>query len=339
MPRPQDRKTKSYKKIKRTYSIDDARNFVIKIKELEGLSKNTIHGYEKFWNDMDRFFDEKMNVADLTADDARDFMHWQLYEKTPFLKSIRYDPTKKGISPVSANTYLTYGKTSFKILEQEGITTNIFSSIPKIKERQKKVDTLTVNELNKLFKSMDKGIYTEFRDYVACFVMLDSFGRVDEVLSVKKTDIDFQHKSITFQRTKNRRVRTIPLTNQSMKLIEELLDETEDFESEYLFLSVFGTRLRPDTFRKHLREIVERSGIKKRVHPHLFRHTASKMFLEQNGSIRVLQQILDHADSSTTARYAHVLDDTVKAQHKQFTPINMLKKKAKTRTKRGESRK
>ncbi|WP_010651186.1 tyrosine-type recombinase/integrase [Oceanobacillus massiliensis] len=198
---------------------------------------------------------------------------------------------------------------------------------------------MTVNEINKLFRSMDKSIYTEFRDYVALHVMLDSFGRVDEVLSVKKSDIDFEHKSITFQRTKNRRVRTIPLTRQSIKLIEELINETEDFESEYLFLSVFGTRLTPGTFRKHLREIVDRSGIDKRIHPHLFRHTASKMFLEQNGSLRVLQSILDHADSSTTARYAHVLDDTIKVQHGQFTPINLLKKKAKTRTKRSNSSK
>lgn len=334
MPRPQDKKTRKYStpRQKRTYSIDDARNVVIKLKELEGVSKHTIEGYVKFWNDMDRFFDEKMNVADLTVDDARDFIHWQLHEKTPFLKANRLDDTKKGISVSSVNTYLTYAKSSFKILEQEGITTNIFAPINKIKNREKKIETLSVEEINKLFRTMDKSIYTEFRDYVACHVMLDSFGRIDEVLSVKKSDIDFEHKSITFQRTKNRRIRTIPLTNQSLKLIEE----TEDFNSEYLFLSVFGTRLRPDTFRKHLREIVKRSGIDKRIHPHLFRHTASKMFLEQNGSLRVLQSILDHADSSTTARYAHVLDDTIKAQHKQFTPINLLKKKAKTRTNRGK---
>ncbi|WP_010651187.1 phage integrase SAM-like domain-containing protein [Oceanobacillus massiliensis] len=138
--RPQDRKTRKYTtpRKKKTYSIDDARNVVIKLKELEGLSKHTIEGYEKFWNDMDRFFNEKMNISDLTVDDARNFIHWQRYEKTPFLKANRRDDTKKGISVSSVNSYLRYGKGAFNILEKEGITTNIFESIKQIKEQEKK---------------------------------------------------------------------------------------------------------------------------------------------------------------------------------------------------------
>jgi len=330
MSRPQLRKTKRAKK--KIYTIDDARNLVIKIKEIENVSKNTLDNYEKFWNDMDRFFDEKMNVADLTIDDARDFIHWQLHVKTPFKKANRYNPKVKGVSVSSVNTYLSLGKGAFKVLQDERVTNNIFAGISKLKEDEKQIEVLTIDEIKHFFKSLDKSIFTEFRCYVCCHMMLDSFGRVDEILNVKKTDIDFKRKCVSFTQTKNRRVRTIPLTNKTLKLIEELIDETEEFDTEYLFTNVFGRRLTPDAFRKHLKECVERSGIKKRVHPHLFRHTASQLFLSQNGSLRVLQSILDHSDSATTARYAHLLDDTVKEQHEQFSPVNLLKLKAKTRT-------
>ncbi|WP_169714073.1 tyrosine-type recombinase/integrase [Domibacillus enclensis] len=67
---------------------------------------------------------------------------------------------------------------------------------------------------------------------------------------------------------------------------------------------------------------------------HLFRHTASKLFLERGGSMRVLQKILGHRDIQTTMIYSHVFDLTIKNQHEQFSPIKHLDEKQgyKTRT-------
>lgn len=337
MPRPQDRKTKRFNITSRDYyTLDDARNLVLKIKKLEGVSQNTIHNYEKYWNDMDRFFGEEKDVTALTVDDIRNFITWQLEEKIQFLKHPHRKTKPIGISPSSANTYINYGKAGFRVLEDEGITENIYKNIKPLKQQQKKIETMTVGELNTIFRTFKKDIYTEFRDYVVCHVMLDSFARVESVLSIKVEDIDFDQKTVIFQRTKNKRVHMMPISNRTLKLINELIEEMEDFDSEYLFLTVFGDPLKPDAFRKHFREIVARSGIKKRIHPHLYRHTASKMFLEQGGSLRVLQSYLSHADASTTAIYAHVLDETIKKQHEQFSPVNMLQQSKKTKTNRSK---
>ncbi|WP_407268888.1 tyrosine-type recombinase/integrase [Radiobacillus sp. PE A8.2] len=329
---PVYRKTKRNIKNK-TYTIDDARETVLKIKQLEGLTKNSIINYEKLFNDLDRFFGEVREVNLLSVDDGRNFIQWQLNEKIQF-KNQKHRKTKiKGVSISSANTYLQIGKAAFEVLKNEGVVSeNIFSKIRPMREKEKIIETLTINEINKLFRSMDKTIYSEFREYVICHFMLDSFARINSVLHVKKSDIDFERQAVTFQQTKNGRVHIVPLSKSTIKLIQELILETSDFNSEYLFLNVFGDRLTADTFRKHFREIVERSGLDKRVNPHLFRHTASKLFLEQNGNIRVLQKILDHSALETTSRYAHVLDKTIQEQHRQFSPVNLLKQKKKTKT-------
>lgn len=279
---------------------------MIKIKQIEGVADETINAYHRLFNDFDKFFGEGTDVTKLTEDDAIDYVHWQLNEKTPYEFSSRQDlKHEKGVSVKTANSYLIMAKSAFNVLNQRGITDHIFKDIKTIKEHEKQIDTLTVNEINKLFKEFDKTLYTEFRDYVICNVLLDGFARIGETLEVRVDDIDFDKKAITFKRTKGKRIRTVPLSNQTLKLLEELIEENEEFDTDYVFLTIFGEQLDTDTFRKRLDDIAERAEIKTNVYPHIFRHTASKMFIEQGGNLRVLQLILGHASVETTQRYAH----------------------------------
>jgi integrase/recombinase XerD len=335
---PIHRKTKSHTKHNRkVFTVDDAREMVIKIKQLEGLSPNSIVNYEKLFNDFDQFFGEKADITSLTTEDARNFIYWQLHNKIQF-KNHKYRKNKKiGVSITSANLYLAYGKGAFTVLvNEEVVEKNIFQSLSNIKQSEKKIETLSVDEIKKLFKSLDKGKYSEFR--LLCFLTtaIDSFGRIQEILSLRYSDIDFDSHTITFQNTKNGKVRIVPVTKKTLMLMKELINENEDFNTDYLFLTNHGKPLRPDTLRKHLREVIQRIGITKRIHPHLFRHSASEMFLRQNGSIRVLQKILGHGDLQVTSRYAHVLDQTIKTQHEQFSPMNLIDEVERRKTRRSK---
>lgn len=340
---PKYRKTKRYTQQLATkiFTIDDARNIVLKVKQLEGVSENTLANYEKTFNDFDRYFGDKTDIASLTTDHARDFLYWQLNEKIQFANHKYRKNKKKGVSKGTANTYLTYAKVIFNVLVAEEIVEdNIFEDIDKVKQREKKIDTLTIDEITKLLRSLNKGLYSEFREYVVINVLLDSFGRINEVLSLKKEDVDFEAQSIMFTNTKSGKIRIVPVTKKTIKLIQELNMESEDFNSEYVFLTNHGNPLKPDTFRKHFREITKRLDINKKIHPHLFRHTASAIFLKQGGSMRVLQSVLGHAEISTTSRwYAHLLDETVKQQHAMFSPINLIEKKEKRKTRTRRTKK
>ena len=78
-------------------------------------------------------------------------MYWQLNEKIQF-RNHKYPKKtkKKGVSIGTANTYLTYAKSTFNILVGEEIVEeNIFENINNIKDKEKKIDTLTVQEINK----------------------------------------------------------------------------------------------------------------------------------------------------------------------------------------------
>lgn len=336
---PKYRKTKRYTKEPKTFTIDNARNLVLKIKELEGLSKNTIFQYEKVFNDFDRFFGDKTDIATLTKESARNFIHWQIYEKEQFANHKYKKNKKKGVSVGTVNTYLAYSKSIFEVLLSENVVDeNIFQDIKKIKQKEKRVKTVSIEEINKLLRSLNKEWYSEFRMYVLIHVLLDSFGRINEVLSLRKSEVDYDKQAITFQRTKNGKIRIVPITKKTVKLIEELNDETEDFNSDFIFLSNHGTPLKPDTARKHLRELTKRIGLEHITGFHVFRHTASELFLRQNGSMRVLQKILGHSDISTTSIYAHVLDETIKNQHEKFSPLNLINEKVKRKTRTNRKR-
>ncbi|MEK5065673.1 tyrosine-type recombinase/integrase [Cytobacillus sp. FSL R5-0596] len=335
---PKFRKTKRYvNQAAKFFSIDEARNIVVKVKQLEGVSQNTIFNYEKLFNDFDRFYGEKTDISSLTRDDAREFVYWQLNDKIQFLNNKYRKVKAKGVSIGTVNTYISYAKASFTVLVNEEIVEeNIFDNVNNIKEKEKKIETLSVNEINKFLRSLNKCWYSEFRMFVLVHTLLDSFGRINEVLSVRKADIDFEKHAITFQNTKSGKLRIVPISKKTIKLLEELIEETSDFNSEFLFLTHHGNPMSPDTARKHLRDLSNRAGLEHITGFHIFRHTASEMFLRQNGSIRVLQKILGHSDISTTSIYAHVLDTTVKLQHEQFSPLNLIddKERRKTRSSR-----
>lgn len=331
------RKTKRYTNQLATkiFTIDDARNIVIKIKKLEGVSENTIANYEKLFNDFDRYFGDKTDVSSLTTQDARNFLHWQLNEKIQF-KNHKYRKNKqKGVSVGTANTYLSYGKAAFTVLVDEQIVhDNIFETTSNIKQKERKIEILSVEEIQKLLRSLDKSWYSEFRMYTLIHTCLDSFGRINEILNIRKQDIDFKKQAITFTNTKNGKLRIVPISKKTVKLLEELIEETKDFDSEYVFLTHHGKPLKPDTARKHLKDITKRIGLDHITGFHIFRHSASMLFLSQNGSMRILQSILGHSSISTTSIYAHVLDSALRQQHEQCSPLNLIEEKERRLTKR-----
>ncbi|REI04535.1 tyrosine-type recombinase/integrase, partial [Staphylococcus felis] len=124
---------------------------------------------------------------------------------------------------------------------------------------------------------------------------------------------------------------------QTKKLIIEMIGETKDFNSEYLFVSLTGGVFSSESFRKNLNDYCEKFKINTHITPHMFRHTASMLFLENGGSVRVLQKILGHKKLATTEIYAHVTEDTIQEQQNTYSPLKQImnsKKYNKPRNKR-----
>lgn len=87
-----------------------------------------------------------------------------------------------------------------------------------------------------------------------------------------------------------------------------------------VFLSVRGGRLSPDRVRQIVKQRAAQVGIEEKVYPHLLRHSFATHLLEGGADLRVIQEMLGHADISTTQIYTHVDGKRLKSLHKKFHP-------------------
>jgi integrase/recombinase XerD len=181
--------------------------------------------------------------------------------------------------------------------------------------------------MKRLLDVPNKRRFADFRDYVLMVLLIDGMMRISEAINLWKSDFDYKGQTVTIRAAvaKNRKTRTIPLEHRTCRLIKELIAENEtDFESEYIFLTNYGEQITRDHFRKRLDKFAEQAGIKKNVHPHLFRHTAATRFLENGGDLRHLQMLLGHSDLRVILRYTHLSDQALRKQHDQFTPLKQV---------------
>ena len=303
-------------------SVEEAKSIVIRNKEIEGLSSETIRNYKKFFKHFSDYMsvNEKSNVYELTTGHAKEFIHYLL---------------EKGIQNNTINSYVTTAKGAFRVLEEEGICDHIFKKSKYLKNDEKAIIVLTIDEVQAILKSMNLNKYTEFRDYVLIHVLLDGFSRIGETLALKVHDIDLASQTITFNKTKSRKVRTVPISRKTTKLLKKLMQEVLEFNSEYIFLSWNGKPLELSgrEVSTKMKEYAKRANVNKRVYPHIFRHSASAHFIKETGNIRVLQKILGHSDIVVTQRYSHVLDSTVHDLHDKYSLVNYMESSNRRKTK------
>ncbi|MGG1684883.1 tyrosine-type recombinase/integrase [Pseudalkalibacillus sp. NRS-1564] len=315
------------------YSISDMDALFesfINSKIAEGRAESTVDKYCLYYRFFAEYLDAKgieRNVHIISTKVIRDYVAWMLEDRVKF-DGHKYKPDEvktPGLSPCSVNDRLKSLKTIFRFFESENvIDSNPTQSIKYVREVDEDVQVLTADELRALLNAADQRKYSDFRDYVLMTLLIDSFMRINEATSIKQSDVDFSAQIVIVRAAvaKSRKSRIIPLQKKTISLLRELLKETEEFESDYVFLANYGERLQPNHFRNQLRKYAKRAGIDRRVHPHLFRHTGATMALEAGMDIRHLQMLMGHSDLRMLIRYTHLSQKSLKKQHADFSPLN-----------------
>ncbi|MEK4559575.1 tyrosine-type recombinase/integrase [Bacillus sp. FSL K6-0036] len=306
------------------------------IKKSEGRAESTLGQYEDNYGFFLEFLDRKgiaRSIHEMNRDVIRKYIvymqdDWVKFEDHYFKKD---EHMTKGLAPGTINTRLKTLRVFFKTLYDEGlIEHNPMLGIKNVREPEEEIVILDEDELRMLFAAPNQREYADFRDYVLMNVLLDGMMRISEALGLKQENFDFAARTLYIPATiaKNRRARTVPIEFGTAKMLNELIVENRaDFESEYIFLANYGERLTRDHFRKRLVEYAKEVGIKKRVHPHLFRHTAATMYLESGGDMRHLQMLLGHSDLRMVQRYTHLSGSSLTAQHEKYSAINKVRGK------------
>jgi len=186
-------------------------------------------------------------------------------------------------------------------------------------------DTLSYPEIEKLFEAIDLSTPEGGRNRAMLEVLYSSGLRVSELVDLKLNNIYFD---VGFLRVigKGNKERLVPLGRDAMKYLKIYIDEIrvhvpvkKGFES-YVFLNRFGKKLSRVTVFTIIKSLAEKTGVKKTISPHTFRHSFATHLIEGGADLRAVQEMLGHESITTTEIYTHLDRDYLRQVITEFHP-------------------
>lgn len=210
-------------------------------------------------------------------------------------------------------------KSFFNYLVKTGrIDSSPADGVPFPKVERKIPDFLTVDDLFYLLDTMPSSTLLEKRN-VAIFETFYSTGiRVSEMVGLDIDDIDFDHRMIRV-RGKGDKERLVPVGERALRAILQYRHRLER-RLDPLFLNHRMGRLTDGSMRRILSKIVSECSLKMHVTPHMLRHSFATHMLDAGADLRGIQEILGHANLSTTQVYTHVTIDKLMAVYDKAHP-------------------
>jgi len=170
---------------------------------------------------------------------------------------------------------------------------------------------LSREEISRLMAVPNPRYPTGLRNRVILQVFYRAGLRRQEVIDLVPADIDYTNNLLYIQDSKGGKDRVVPFDDETKDWLLKWKERRP--ESDYFFCTLPGKRLSPRYVLEMVYRCSEKSKVyvqngraKKKVHPHILRHTYATELLEEGFGIHEVQQLLGHSDITTTAIYAHV---------------------------------
>jgi integrase/recombinase XerD len=185
-------------------------------------------------------------------------------------------------------------------------------------------ETLHEAQVVKLLESIDPAKHLGRRDLAILELFYASGLRLAEVCTVRLETLDLDDGFIRVT-GKGNKTRIVPVGGRARAALEDYLANerpklVKSHTSSEIFLSVRGGALSPDRVRQIVKRRAQQAGIAQNMYPHLLRHSFATHLLQNGADLRVIQELLGHADIATTQIYTHVDDKRLKKVHQQFHP-------------------
>jgi integrase/recombinase XerD len=241
------------------------------------------------------------------------------------LREYVYHLKDLGLAPASIRRNISALRTYFKFLLGEGHVTHDPSERLESPKRWRTLpDVLSVAEVEKLLASPTLDDPLVFRDRALLELAYGAGLRVSEWISIGVRDVLFDEGLVRVF-GKGSKERLVPIGRRAIgalaSYVRELRPRLEHGEGRgALFLNARGQPLTRMGAWKILRKYVDRAGIEKHVSPHTLRHSFATHLLEGGADLRAVQEMLGHADISTTQIYTHVDREYLRSVHRQYHP-------------------
>ena len=268
-------------------------------KQLEGLSQLTLEGYlmelTMFYNHVDK------PTVQITTSDIRSYLasnkEWQvgtIDKKLSVLKS-----------------YFSW------LVQEELLIKNPVSKIKAPKKPKRLPKSLTVEELEIVRESCETN-----RERALVEVMFSTGCRLSEIANMKISDIDFHERNAKVI-GKGNKERTVYFSFKAMHHLNKYLNTRKGplkKNSDYLFIGLRRpfNKLTNRSIERIVDKIESRSNLSKSLTPHVFRHTAATLMMDNGADLVDVQHILGHENPSTTLVYASVSEERKKIAHRRF---------------------
>ncbi len=291
---------------------DLIKDFINYLSVERGLADNTLLAYRR---DLDKY------TGNLLDKGIKSIPQVQREHVTEFI----YQEKQAGLAISSICRSLAAIKMFHRFLVREHLApvdpTNLVDT-PKIWKRIPEV--LSQGEIEAMINAALGKTPQNIRDHAIMELFYASGMRVSELVGLKMENVNFE---VGYVRClgKGKKERVIPIGQRSRDAIKKYCDSVrpkflKGRQSPDLFLSRLGRKITRQAIWQMIKKYAKKAHIQKTIKPHTLRHTFATHLLQHGADLRSVQEMLGHADISTTQIYTHVDRDRLKSVHKQFHP-------------------
>lgn len=215
---------------------------------------------------------------------------------------------RKGLSGRSLQRRLSAVRTLFNYLRRHyGLKNNPAVGVPAPKSPKRLPETLGVDQLNRLLAQPDDDPLAH-RDHAMMELLYGCGLRLSELTGLNLVDIDWQQQVLTVLGKGNKQ-RRVPFGKKALEALSTWITARTQLlkqEQTALFLSKNGQRIGNRNVQQRLKNRALKQGLNGNAYPHMLRHSFASHILESSGDLRAVQELLGHANLTTTQIYTHL---------------------------------
>ncbi len=284
------------------------REYLLYLQVEKGLARNSVESYERDLAKL-RVWTEKNNldIVNLTRQDLREWL---------------IDLAGAKLSENSKRRLISALRGFYKFLQFDGHIKK--SPAEDLIAPQKGVylpKFLNENDIEILFAVPDVSGEIGLRDRAILELMYACGLRVSETVDLKIGDVDIDAGILTCK-GKGGKMRRVPVGKSAVEWLKSYLArrrQKENIEIKNLFVTGSGRPLNRQIIFKFIKEYADKAGLED-VSPHTLRHSFATHLVQHSADIRAVQQLLGHADISTTQIYTHITDAHLRKTYEKFHP-------------------
>jgi len=226
---------------------------------------------------------------------------------------------RRGVSPITINTYARAINAFLRWLHTEGKVETL-TIIPRLKEPARVINTFGQEEIQRLYQHRPTNP-PERRVHVLALLIADTGMRLNEALTLKQSDVDFENLLITIRTGKGGKQRVVPFGSSIRKILFKHVDSFRG--TELVFCSNEGMPILQNNVRRDFAKLCKRLKIGGNVKGgfHVLRHGFATEYLRRGGDLIRLGRVLGHSNLEITRKYVHLQTSDLSSVHERLSQV------------------